>query len=95
VFEKIIFQSKILFRYKIFQVSRGQLRFPWSEEQISHENLPFQTSEHLKLYQQAIDLQTEYYHLEESKNTDDLIQFYETHNKQWRAMIDTSTERYI
>jgi len=46
-------------------------------------------------YQQAIDLQTEYYRLEESKNTDELIQFYETYNKQWREMIDSSNERYF
>ncbi len=44
-------------------------------------------------YQQAIDLQTEYYRLEESKNTDELILFYETYNKQWREMIDSSTEQ--
>jgi hypothetical protein len=31
--------------------------------------------------------------LEESKNTDDLIRFYETYNKQWREMIDASTEQ--
>ena len=88
-------QNAFTLLYKIFQISRGQLRLPWNEEQISHEHLPFKTPEHLKLYQQAIDLQTEYYQLEEAKNTDDLIQFYETHNEQWRAMIDASTERYV
>jgi hypothetical protein len=46
-------------------------------------------------YQQAIDLQTEYYRLEESKNTDELIEFYETYNKEWREMIDSSNERYF
>lgn len=45
-------------------------------------------------YQQAIDLQTEYHQLEESKNTDELIRFYETHHQQWREMIDASTEKY-
>lgn len=44
-------------------------------------------------YQQAIELQTEYYQLEESKNTDELIQFYEKHQEEWRKMIDTSTEK--
>ncbi|CAF4916779.1 unnamed protein product, partial [Rotaria sp. Silwood1] len=43
-------------------------------------------------YQQAIDLEAEYNQLEESKNTDELIKFYETYNKQWRATIDSSTE---
>ncbi|UJR23137.1 hypothetical protein I4U23_026156 [Adineta vaga] len=77
--------------YKTLQIIRGQLRLPWNEEQISHEHIPFKTSKQLQLYQEAIDLETEYHQLEESKNSEDLIQFYETHNEQWRTMIDAST----
>ncbi|CAF1484772.1 unnamed protein product, partial [Rotaria sordida] len=44
-------------------------------------------------YQEAIGLETEYNQLEESKNTDELIKFYETYNEQWCAMIDSSTEK--
>lgn len=45
-------------------------------------------------YQHAIDLQTEYSQLEESKNTEALINFYEMYNKQWRETIDSSMEKY-
>ena len=44
-------------------------------------------------YQQAIELQTEYQQLEESKNNDELIHFYEKHQQEWRKMIDASTEK--
>jgi hypothetical protein len=46
-------------------------------------------------YQQAIDLQTEYYQLEQSKNTEELMNFYEMYNKEWREMIDSSMEKYF
>ncbi|CAF3708068.1 unnamed protein product [Rotaria sordida] len=85
-------QNAFTLLYKTFQITRGDLRLPWREDQISHEYLPFKTPEQLKLYQEAIDLETEYNQLEESKNTDELIKFYETYNEQWRAMIDSSTE---
>lgn len=45
-------------------------------------------------YQEAIDLQSEYHQLEESKDNDELVKFYEKHNEAWRAMIDTSLEKY-
>lgn len=45
-------------------------------------------------YQQAIELDTEYRQLEESKNTEELIQFYEKYNTEWRQMIDAANERY-
>ncbi|CAF4558223.1 unnamed protein product [Rotaria sp. Silwood1] len=85
-------QNAFTLLYKTFQIIRGDLRLPWNEDQISREHLPFKTPEQLKLYQQAIDLEAEYNQLEESKNTDELIKFYETYNKQWRATIDSSTE---
>ncbi|CAF0935102.1 unnamed protein product [Adineta steineri] len=85
-------QNGFTLLYKTFQIIRGELRLPWNEDQISHEHLPFKTPEQLQLYQKAIDLQTEYHQLEESKNLDDLIHFYETYNEQWREMIDSSSE---
>ncbi|CAF2977835.1 unnamed protein product [Rotaria socialis] len=85
-------QNAFALLYKTFQITRGQLRLPWNADQINHEYLPFKTPEQLKCYQEAIDLQTEYFQLEESKNTDELIKFYETYNEQFRAMIDSSIE---
>ena len=45
-------------------------------------------------YQEAIELQLEYNQLEQSKNIEELINFYETYSKQWCKMIDSSNEKY-
>lgn len=39
-----------------------------------------------------MDLEIEYTQLEESKKQEELIQFYETYNEEFRAMIDSSAE---
>lgn len=44
-------------------------------------------------YHQAIELGTEYHQLEESKNMEELVQFYEKYNAEWRQMIDAANER--
>jgi hypothetical protein len=43
------FFNENLFRYKTFQITRGQLRLPWNIDQVSHEHLPFKTPEQLKV----------------------------------------------
>ncbi|CAF1281584.1 unnamed protein product [Adineta ricciae] len=83
-------QNGFTLLYKTLQIIRGQIRLPWNEEQISHEHLPFKTPEQLQVYQAAIDLEMEYNQLEQAKKTDNLVEFYEKYNEQWRAMIDSS-----
>ena len=37
----------------------------------------------------------EYNQLEQAKNTDNLVEFYEKYNEQWRVMIDSSPVEYL